>query len=232
MSAANPHERPNKPTRSQRMFDALMVYNARLVTRMTVGKDNDDIMREFGLGICEDGIIGSSVAFPDPEYDSQHLTYRTAGIGQWKSHDFRRAEFFPAAARRMSHFTLYTEGILTAFMLDSVADAPIDVRTNLTFQQAWGLDRRLTHEHPTMGRLLELGIVEERTQEDAFEQARATKYIDELRAKGLAADTVYQVTPKGNGLVELRQERGDPTRRRGKKIPAANGARLAHIQQS
>lgn len=231
MSVEKHNENPRKPTRSERIAGALSARAAAAFCAILLGKHSDEILREITLGICEDGILGSTLAFPDPEYDGNHLTYRTAHAGRWHSYDFRRAEFYPIVAEKRPEFTMYSKGILMAYLLDAVADMPNNERTDLTLLQAWSADTSLSEEKPGISRLVEVGVVEQRTQEEAFEQVGATAYIDELRAKGLAADPVYQVTPKGHGLVRLESEDGHPTPPLG-DLKAVRGARLAHIQQS
>ncbi|HCR55757.1 TPA: hypothetical protein DIV49_02185 [Candidatus Saccharibacteria bacterium] len=200
-------DKKDKPSVGGRALVYLGRKGLQAISWAIAGKDGEELMKYSFLGICEDGIIGGRMCLPDEQHD--HLTYRTANAGQWMSYDFRRAEFFPHVAEKLGdNFSLYDEGILTALLLEGLASRPVDARTELTIDEMISFETVLSSDKPGISTLLELGMVARRSHEDAYEQAGATAHIDELRIRGVAQEPVYQVTPKGHGLISLEDEGG------------------------
>ena len=67
--------------------------------------------------------------------------------------------------------------------------------------------------YPSIDEVLEWGYVREVTYGESFERVKQfERYKDALAFFDISDKTVYQVTPKGNGLVYLLKDGGDKKR--------------------
>ena len=207
-SSASPEVR-KKPT----AVDKFVIFTGRKVVegvcRVVLGKDQ---FPEIVKGLCEDAVLAPRLCSPDES--KKHLTYEHAHAGQWISHDFRRAEFYPLSAKN-EWYEDHKEGIVSAMLIDGIEDKDENERTDLPIAEYLTVDNILSFDKPGIEKLLSLGMVARRSHELAYEIAGQEEWIDELRSRGVANDPVYQVTPKAHSLIHISEESG-------KKTPKAN----------
>lgn len=205
-----------KPTTGAKLAVLATRKSLEIAGRIVFGKDQ---LPAVVKGLCEDAILAPYLCSPD-ETES-HLIYERAHTGQWISHDFRRTEFYPAAADK-PWFKIHKDGVLMAMMPEGIAETDPNQRTDLPISEWLSVDNFFSIDKPGINKLLALGMVATRSHELAFEIAGQEQWIDELRSRGVAEDPVYQITPKAHSLVFLNEEGGKKTPKPKSKLQLAN----------
>lgn len=162
--------------------------------------------REENTGLLEDSIFAPDLYFPSDE--GTGLENRRAVAGRWVAYDFNRPNEFGSIVKKRK--TQVKQGKILAFPLIDIIDNKPDkyTPTNL-FHSLW-IEHLLQMESPTISDLIDYGLVEETTYREAYSRANLyDKYRVPLTLARLNDQTVYGVTPKGNGLIFLNPDFGD-----------------------
>lgn len=159
-------------------------------------------------GLLEGTILAPRLCFPDEVDDT--LIFERAGAGEWLSYDFNRPLEFPKSSER-DDFYQTKEGVLWAYMPESMKEQPASQKTPLRIITHHTLDFLADFDKRSPQTLAEEGFLLRTTHAEAYERVGATEYIDGLRARSVDKESVYQVTPKGNSLLWLLDDDGDPT---------------------
>ena len=176
----------------------------------TYGEDGKELLLDSIAGICVDGMIGQRVCYPDDEAGGQLMVHR-ADNAAYISYDPRRPTQFPVGEKH-GNPSMVKEGALVAFMVDGLEHKQPDDLTLLMPHDWISPEILYSVDKPGLERLIELGMLARRSHELAFEHAGMEQYIDDLRARSMHDEIVYQVTPKGNTLVTLEPDGGKRTR--------------------
>lgn len=178
----------------------------KVIVRLKFGRDFDD--PAINSGFLEGSIIGNPLRYPNPEESG--LTNKRVGGGSWVGYDFRRPYVFPKAHERGEAEQLY-EGRFFGVILEEVKDNPPDQQTPLGLLHLSNIDQLLQFDSYTAAELLDLGVLAEKSYGQAYENVGLYgEYADELKARSIIDEPVFQITPKGNTLVMLVEDGGDP----------------------
>lgn len=161
--------------------------------------------REQRTGLLEDTIIAPVLTHPNEEGTA--LTKSDAVAGRWASFDFRRPkEFFPKKVKQTD------KGRLLSFILPEIIDNSPDKFTPTFLLNIFDISHFITAEFSSISDLLQYGYLKEVTYAEAYKNAGLyEKYSKSLMLSGIHDQTIYQVTPKGNGLVFLATDQGQNT---------------------
>lgn len=162
--------------------------------------------KEGRTGLLMDSIFENPLYVPDKDNISLEKLQNVAG--RWVGYDFRRkSEFGQRAQRGM-------KGRLTAFPLEEIIGNAPEEHTPTRLVEPLYFPHFLQLTTPTIQELLDWGLAEVTTYEQAYEKAGlGERFGSVLATEGIADKSVYRVTPKGNGLILLLKDQGD----RGKK---------------
>ena len=107
-------------------------------------------------------------------------------------------------------------GKLRTFMMPELEGLSGDEQTPDFYIDTIGLfDGEFEDPSPSIETLLKEEYIIQTTYEDAFKTARRYKYYaDYIHLADIAESSVYQVTPKGNGLIVIEQRQGVGKRRK------------------
>lgn len=169
------------------------------------------IDREKRTGLLEDTIISPSLYHPNEEGTS--LTKSDAkNAAWWVAYDFRRpSEFDRKNVRQID------QGRLGAFPLPEIIDNSPETYTPTQLLNIFDVSDVLYIELPTISELIDYGLVRETTYEAAYKEVGMfQKYSKLLALRNLNQEKVYQVTPKGNGLVFLASDLGEKRKQENK----------------
>jgi len=160
--------------------------------------------RETKTGLLEDSIFAPSLWCPNDEGTS--LQYDNAVAGRYAAYDFhRREEFGKNTVNR-------GKGRLIAFPLDEIIDNPASKYTPSTLVEPLDLGQILQIVFPSIDELVEWELVRDTTYKEAYKRAGLyDQYRLGIELKNIGDETVYQITPKGNGLVFVATEGGEKT---------------------
>lgn len=163
---------------------------------------------EQRVGMLEGSIIAPRLCYPDAGIGS--LIFEQAQAGQLLSYDFKRPEEFPLSVNSPT-FSQISEGSLWISAPDSIRDHPADKKTLIDLNYPLSIDNVLTADKRYPDDLVDEGMLIRTTHAEAYESVGATDYIDDLRARSVDREPVYQVTPKGNTVMHLMPDGGDTT---------------------
>ena len=101
-------------------------------------------------------------------------------------------------------------GIFAEFVIDEVKDNHIEELTPTHIVNITNIDHIACLDKPSITELVDTEIVIPTTHSDAYKRVGAyEQYAEDLHSRNVADDLIYQVTPKGNGLVFIIPRRGD-----------------------
>ena len=162
--------------------------------------------REQRTGLLEDAILSPFLYHPNE--DGTSITRTDAAAGRWVAYDFLRPlEFFPKKVVQL------IKGRILAFPLNEIIDNKPDDYTPTNLFNFFDIAHVLTLETPSIEDLLNYGLVRETTYERAFRETNAfDKFSKALAINDLNGKKIYQVTPKGNGLIMLSTDGGEKTK--------------------
>ncbi len=159
------------------------------------------LRRESKIGLLEGSIIQNPLWIP--ESDGNDLVQHIETGGQWYGYDFQREAEFGKEARPVKR------GKLVSIIPEELK--PLSPRAYTPTGSVHPLNyvHFLQLEMPSIDYLVQHGVVEETTYERAFERVgMLERYVWNLSQHQLLDLPVFQVTPKGNGLVSLGQPGG------------------------
>src|SRR5207244_1512175 len=112
------------------------------------------------------------------------------------------------------------DGRLAAFVLDEIADNDEDDETPVGVLNILNVDHIVQIDTFTAQELVENGMLKATNYTEAFKSIDIDEqFADELTARRVAEDAVYQVTPNGNTLVLLIPDFG-PSSKKQKEVPS------------
>ncbi len=176
------------------------------ILKIRYGADLSD--PSISAGLLEGSIVGNPLRFPSE--DESFIDNMKAAGGSWVGYDFMVPSTFPKPfeAGRIEQLT---QGRLMGIILEEVKDNPAEERTPLGAVSISNLDHVLQFNTYTAAELLDLNVLAERSYGKAYETVGLLeRYSDELRSRSIIDEPVFQVTPKGNGLVVLIEDFGKP----------------------
>lgn len=172
--------------------------------------------KKYRYGLTDGSIVQTDLYFPNKETNS--LNYEQTLLGRWCAYDFQIKSI---VGRKAVDFK--KDRKLLAFPLEAIIENSPDSYTPLGLCDPYSLDF-LEAVFPSMTELISLGLAKETTYGAAFEYVgKFRQYHDALRSELIIDKPVYQVTPKGNGLIYAIKEIGDTSQRK-KEMPALSPA--------
>lgn len=164
------------------------------------------IDKEKRTGLLEDTILSPILYHPNSEYTS--LIKTQAQAGRWTSYDFRRSqEFYPKKVKQLDN------GKLIAFILPEIIGNDPNKFTPTNTVNIFDITHVLTIETPSIQQVIEYGYLKETTYKKAYDEAGTNGKFDKyLQLKNLLDTKIYQVTPKGNGMLFLATDAGEQIR--------------------
>lgn len=185
---------------------------------------SDKKFREFMLdyrrrvGMLEGAIFDNTLYIPNEQGTS--LEYLTSVGGRWCGYDHTcrdKLELKDLSNR-------ITDGKLSAFPLPEILDNSSQDYTPIGMVDPMEMTDIFQIVCPTIEELLECGFVERVAYKHAFSKIGIyEKYETNLFILGIADKPVYQVTPKGNGVIYLSKDSGDKEPKKlqfGVKVPS------------
>lgn len=183
-----------------------------LLTAIEIGVTTQYLLMKYGgavakemspfTGLLEHAIIGKRLCCPDESIGA--LVLRYAAPGAFISYDITRASYLPATAASAPNILFDTQaGLLRSYLPPDVQEQPASVLTPTRHRGAMSYQVRKSFDTRTVDQLVQEGLIVGCTQQEAYERAEASEYIDDLRRRGTANEPVWQVTPKGNSLITL-----------------------------
>lgn len=172
--------------------------------------------REGRIGFLEYSILQNPLYVPSDSEGS--LEFVTASAGRWVGYDFKReSEFGENSIKRY-------EGKLISFILDEIKEnKPLDY-TPTTLFRFFDFSHLIHFETPSVDYLIENGLLETRTYREAFQKSgKYEEYARTLDLFEITEKPVYQITPKGNGLIFLSADGGEKVteKKKAKKLVPA-----------
>ncbi|HIG98285.1 TPA: hypothetical protein HA231_02595 [Candidatus Woesearchaeota archaeon] len=168
--------------------------------------------RRYRIGLLEDSILSSQLYFPG---DAGDLRQETAPAGRWVVYDFHRRKELGRHVKNQS------TGRLNYFLLDGILHNRKDQHTPTGYLDFFDVEHLLQFESRGIGELVQNELVEQTTYRKAFERANVfQQHAGPLASAGIEEMLVYQVTPKGNGLIFVSKDTGEKDKiLEGKKSP-------------
>lgn len=188
---------------------AIYVIAKGIATAAIVLKDGPGFLRDSeGLtGLLEKSIIAPQLCYPDETIGA--LVLKAATGGQFMGFDFERPKHFPQA-NPADNFQVRVGNLWSALPNPQQS---VDQKTPTYTALTWPVEIGITFSKRPLAELIEKGLLNQTTHEQAYEAAGAEDYIDDLRLRRMADATVYQVTPKGNSMIALIPDAGERTPR-------------------
>lgn len=163
---------------------------------------------EYSTGLLEHSIVAPHLCYPDKKIGA--LVLKSAHAGQFISFDFDRPRHFPITSR--DYDIQVREGSMLSVLPDT--NQPASQKTPTFSMRNMPTDLMLSLDKRPLGELMDEGMLTKTTHEQAYEAAGAEEYIDGLRLRRVADTVVYQITPKGNSLINLTPDNGNSSPRR------------------
>ena len=171
--------------------------------------------------LIEGALLGTTLQIPST--DAQPVRHTATTATTMVAYDPNRAKVM---AVDQDAYSWTTEGRLGLLMLASVDKAPAARRTPLTKGSPIGMWRGMEiRQNVQPDALVRSGYLHTPTYEEAFSSLYLDHHIPWLERAGLAQQPVYQVTPKGNGMVFL----WPGAVARGPKLPPRRDALLPRV---
>lgn len=162
--------------------------------------------RESMYGLIEGSIVDADLTYPDK--GKGYLTHKRAQGGRWVAHDFKRPSVFPSEAKR-GILPDYKEGRLSSLILDEVIDKDEDDLTPLGLLNIAEPLHIIKFNSSSPGKLVDEGLMRLTSYEEAYDNVGLyDEFGEELHLRGVAKDSVFQVTPKGNTLIFVSRDSG------------------------
>ena len=157
--------------------------------------------RECNIGLLEGSIIGDSL-YSANKGDIE-LQRESSIAGQWVAHDPYRTREFGENAPEIH------KGKLLSFLVEEIAGNNKNHYTPTEFLNVYDVCHLAYLNTSSIGELVDGEYVEEKKYENALKQIGLYEGYKEQLPNNVLKKEVYQVTPKGNGLIFLRKEAGE-----------------------
>src|SRR3989338_48890 len=166
--------------------------------------------REGRTGFLEHSIIKNPLYLPSTQNEAS-LEIITATAGKWVGYDFKRESEFGKKAIPVR------KGKITSFVLEEIRENEPSDYTPTTLFRFFDLTHLLCMELPSIDYLIEQGLLETRTYREVFQKIGTyDRYARSMDFFEITDKEVYQVTPKGNGLIFLLGDGGDKVKEKKK----------------
>lgn len=176
------------------------------------GREHRQVLfdRKYRTGMLEHSIIWNPLYFPD---DQGELQYEKAPGGRWVAYDFHRHK---ELGKNVAN---HLQGRLAYFLLDIVLPNSKQTFTPSNTLDFFEIEHILQFESRGIEDLVKHEFVELTTYSQAFKRAGAfEQYAAQLVSTGIEEARVYQVTPKGNGLILICKDGGEKIEKPKEKI--------------
>lgn len=183
----------------------------------------DFYFKEGRTGLLEGAILANPLYFPEDDssigvhssaevHDSTRLDRAEAAAGRWAAYDFQRRKTFGKRACSLQ------KGRLMSIVTDEVAErSGLELTPTGSVDVLWNIDHLFCLNFPSLETVLQQELLRPTTYERAFADAGLSdRYHFSLATQGISESQVYQVTPKGNGVVYLMSDGGQPHSRKNK----------------
>ena len=189
-------------------FTTKLVYQVML----RQARNGHPLKNEDLAGFYKGAIIENPLLHPQ---ENEWINLTQAQPGRYAGYDFLLPEKFTQFDKETrERFTPIIEGRLGAFVLDQIIDNEPDDETPNGFFSLTNFDQVLSIDFLSPQQLLELGMLRQTSYQEAYKKVGLyDKFGEELKARRVAEDPVYQITPKGNTLVVLFPDSGRPNPR-------------------
>ncbi len=158
---------------------------------------------ENRIGLLTGSILAQSIVFPNEE--RTNLVFDESPEGEFSAYDFKRSEQFGEVLHAAGHDI--HAGKMAALLLNSVLDNPAGRLTPLDQVDFLKMRQALKICWISLSGAVELQLIAKRSYGDAYAIAGAlNQWEPRLRQLQLIEEPVYQITPKGNGLIDLIQD--------------------------
>ncbi|MBS3122695.1 hypothetical protein J4434_07480 [Candidatus Woesearchaeota archaeon] len=199
-----------------------VVINLTLLMRPIFWLDKEfrDIFFDYRkrVGLLEGAIFDNTLYMPNEKGDS--LEYLTSVGGRWSSYDHTSRSIL-GIENLTNHIT---DAKLFAFPLPETLDKSVNDYTSIGTIDPVDFTDLIQIVCPTIEELLKWGFVERVTYSHAFSKIGIyERYETNLYLLGVADKLIYQVTPKGNGLIYLDRDSGEKEPKKmpfGVKVPS------------
>ncbi|HSX33808.1 MAG TPA: hypothetical protein VLF91_05740 [Candidatus Saccharimonadales bacterium] len=139
------------------------------------------------------------------------LIRKEIGGGLWRGYDFNRHVHLPPPLKKTRPYYRTWDGSIYAMLPESIKDNDPDTLTPWQATRVYDPDCVFTFDKPTPDELIGRGCLKLTTYEQAYREVGAfDAFGEELAARRLLDEPVYQVTPKGNTTILLGGRSGEP----------------------
>lgn len=160
--------------------------------------------RKYRLGLLEDSIIANHLYFPNEGNTS--LENLQARAGRWYACDFYKRNM----GIKDSPKNGWQDGRLVTILPDELKNTPPDQYTPTFYIDILNFSDLMFLDTPKIEDAIGDGLLQETNYEDAYQKIGLyEKYRQFIILAGIGKNIVYQVTPKGNGLVRIMSDSGE-----------------------
>ena len=172
------------------------------------------------FGLLENSIMGNPLFAPT--FEGNEIKKLSGSAGNYFACDFERRKHFQPERY------LTQQGTITSFLPSDYDDRDFlsqdaNVKTSLEEFDMRNIYDILRMDEKTLTQYMDIGVLKEVTYEDALINAGLLEGFKDLYHKsGLLNENIYQVTPKGNGLLFIMKRGGDKRRREEMSMSSSN----------
>ena len=153
------------------------------------------------VGFLAGSIIQNPLYYPD----EGNVEFLSTGAGNWLGFDFRRNQGFQKGV-----YGPLRGGKLASFLIEDIKDNDPQQLTPTGYLNLFDVYHMAQMEFPIMDYLVKNGLVSTSTYAKSFEKAgEYSQFKGMLKELGIAEKPIFEVTPKGNGLVFLVEVEGE-----------------------
>jgi len=157
--------------------------------------------RKYQSGLFVDSIINNPLYVPSDTKGS--LSYEETVAGRYVAYDFHRKEELG------QDINVLQKGRIVKLNLDGVQGNPGNLLTPTGTLNLFDWRHLKTFDAPNLDDFITDEFLEETTYEAAYKRADVYEaFAAAMHVLGIAENKVYQVTPKGNGLVRIIRDFG------------------------
>ncbi len=152
-------------------------------------------------GLFEGSIIQNPLYTPNPDGETLKR-YDAQVAGWWCGFDLKR--------RKRKYDQEKYEGRLFTMILSEIKENKATTYTPDDLLNPWNAYHIAHLECPSMQYAIDNGLVEQTTYGEAYRKLGIyEQYAQALEVTGITDEPIFQVTPKGNTLVAIRQPKGE-----------------------
>jgi len=173
---------------------------------------------EIVAGLIDGAIIAPKLAYVNME--TGQMMYEEAHSAGMIAFDATRPQEFPKSDIGYN-LALVSKGVLWSFMPEEIKKNAEETKTPTGYVEMYNMKHLMTLDKHPLDKLLGEKVLRAVTMAEAYDYAGLDEFIPGLEARRLADDRVYQVTPKGNTLMQLLEDGGDRAPKREYKYKEA-----------